>query len=345
MPSVLSIAPPMIRFENVTKRYAEVAALKGVSLEVAAGQLVCLLGPSGCGKTTLLRTVNRLIEPTEGTVMVGGQDVRQLDEVELRRGIGYVIQSIGLFPHMSVLENTLVVPRLLGWDRAKRQERAREMLHLVGLEPSTFANRFPRELSGGQAQRVGLARALCADPPVLLMDEPFGAVDPPTRERLQDEFLRLQAGLKKTILFVTHDLEEAVKLADQICLMNAGQVEQYDPPAELLGRPKTEFVRGFIGPSRTLLRLSRIPLDDLIEPVVGAPPRHLVSRSGTARDAFSSLLAHGARAVGVADGEGRVVGEVRLEALLGAVAEVDPEREGEERGEKGDLREGKGGAV
>lgn len=310
-----------IRFDNVVKRYAGFEALKGVSLEVAAGQLVTLLGPSGCGKTTLLRTVNRLIEPTEGTVYLNGQDVEKLDEVELRRGIGYVIQSTGLFPHMTVLENTVVVPRLLGWGRAKREARARQMLSLVGLEPSTYATRYPRELSGGQAQRVGLARALCADPPVLLMDEPFGAVDPPTRERLQDEFLRLQAELRKTILFVTHDLEEAVKISDRICLMNIGRVEQYDTPAELLGRPKTGFVRGFLGPSRTLLRLSRVPLDGLIEPVGARVPAYSVPKTAMARDAFSSLLAHGGRGVGVTDEGGKTVGIVRLEALLQAASE------------------------
>ncbi|WP_027893585.1 ABC transporter ATP-binding protein [Calidithermus chliarophilus] len=311
----------MIRFENVVKRYGGFEALRGVSLEVAAGQVVVLLGPSGCGKTTLLRTVNRLIEPTEGTVYLGGQDVRLLNPEELRRGIGYVIQSIGLFPHMSVLENVMVVPRLLGWERSRREARAREMLTRVGLEPATFAARYPRELSGGQAQRVGLARALAADPAVLLMDEPFGAVDPPTRERLQDEFLKLQAGLRKTVLFVTHDLEEAVKLADRICLMNHGQVEQYDPPEALLRDPKTPFVRDFIGPSRTLLRLSRIPLEGLVEPFNGKLPAASVPLSAMAREAFSALLAQGTRSVAVTDAQGRPVGQVRLETLLRVASE------------------------
>ncbi len=313
----------MIRFEQVVKRYGEVEALAGVSLEVPAGQVVSLLGPSGCGKTTLLRTVNRLIEPSEGTVFIGERDVRQLDEVELRRSIGYVIQSIGLFPHMSVLENVMVVPRLLGWPRQKREARAREMLALVGLEPQTFAGRFPRELSGGQAQRVGLARALAADPPVLLMDEPFGAVDPPTRERLQDEFLRLQSELKKTVIFVTHDLEEAVKISDRVCLMNAGRIEQYDPPEVLLRKPKTPFVQSFLGPSRTLLRLSRIPLAALVEPLDGHHPPLTLPRSASAREAFSSLLAGGLRSLAVCDEAGRAVGLVRLETLLKAVAEEE----------------------
>ncbi|GEM87315.1 ABC transporter ATP-binding protein [Meiothermus granaticius] len=310
-----------IRFERVVKRYDRFEALKGVSLEVTAGQLVALLGPSGCGKTTLLRTVNRLVEPSEGTVYLGGRDVRGLDEVELRRGIGYVIQSIGLFPHMTVLENVMVVPRLLGWNKTRREPRAREMLALVGLEPALYAHRYPRQLSGGQAQRVGLARALAADPPVLLMDEPFAAVDPPTRERLQDEFLRLQAELQKTVLFVTHDLEEAVKLADRIGLMNMGQIEQYDPPSELLGHPKTEFVRGFLGPARTLLRLSRLPLEGLIEPLGPRSPAVQIPQTAMAREAFSSLLAHGGRELGVTDGNGQVIGVVRLETLLQAASE------------------------
>lgn len=313
----------MIRFENVVKRFGDFQALGGVSLEVAQGQLVTLLGPSGCGKTTLLRTVNRLVEPTLGTVFVGDQDVRELDEVELRRGIGYVIQSIGLFPHMSVLENVMVVPRLLGWKKEKRETRAREMLALVGLEPQTFAGRYPRALSGGQAQRVGLARALAADPPVLLLDEPFGAVDPPTRERLQDEFLRLQSQLKKTVLFVTHDLDEAVKISDRICLMNGGRVEQYDPPEVLLRHPQTPFVQAFLGPSRTLLRLSRIPLKGLIEPLDEHRPSVSIPHSASAREAFSTLLASGLRGLGVIHETEGMVGLVRLETLLAAVSEEE----------------------
>jgi osmoprotectant transport system ATP-binding protein len=309
----------MIRFENVVKRYGGAEALGGVSLEVAQGELCVLLGPSGCGKTTLLRLVNRLIEPSEGRILVGERDVMSLDPVELRRGMGYVIQSIGLFPHMTVLENVVLVPKLLGWAKERREERAREMLALVGLEPETFLHRYPRELSGGQAQRVGLARALAADPPVLLMDEPFGAVDPPTRARLQDEFLRLQAALKKTILFVTHDLEEAVRLADRICLMNQGQIEQVDPPERLLTHPQTPFVERFLGESRALLVLERRHLSELLKPLQSAPSRDglpVLSLSATARDALSQMIAAGSDLALVQNEAGELVGEVWMSTVL-----------------------------
>lgn len=309
----------MIRFENVVKRYGEALALRGVSLEVAQGELCVLLGPSGCGKTTLLRLVNRLIEPSEGRIFVGNRDVMDLDPVELRRGMGYVIQSIGLFPHMTVLENVGVVPKLLGWPKEKRVARAREMLALVGLEPKTFLNRYPRELSGGQAQRVGLARALAADPPILLMDEPFGAVDPPTRARLQEEFLKLQAVLKKTILFVTHDLEEAVRLADRICLMNQGQIEQLDPPERLLTHPRTPFVERFLGESRALLVLELHHLFELLQPLPSSLSQDglpVLSLSATARDALSQMIAAGSDRALVQNEAGEVVGEVWMSTVL-----------------------------
>lgn len=309
----------MIRFENVVKRYGQALALGGVSLEVAQGELCVLLGPSGCGKTTLLRLVNRLIEPTSGRIFVDNRDVMDLDPVELRRGMGYVIQSIGLFPHMTVLENVGVVPKLLGWPKEKRVARAREMLALVGLEPKAFLNRYPRELSGGQAQRVGLARALAADPPILLMDEPFGAVDPPTRSRLQDEFLKLQAALKKTILFVTHDLEEAVRLADRICLMNTGQIEQLDPPERLLTHPRTPFVEQFLGESRALLVLELHHLFELLQPLQGSLGQDglpVLLRSATARDALSQMIAAGSDRALVQNEVGQLVGEVWMSTVL-----------------------------
>ncbi|NGN65145.1 betaine/proline/choline family ABC transporter ATP-binding protein [Streptomyces sp. A7024] len=261
----------MIRFENVTKRYADgTTAVHDLSFEVAEGELVTLVGPSGCGKTTTMKMVNRLIEPTSGRIFVQGQDIAGTDPVELRRRIGYVIQQVGLFPHKTVLENTATVPYLLGWPKGKRRERAAELLDLVGLDPSVYGDRYPDQLSGGQRQRVGVARALAADPPVLLMDEPFGAVDPVVREHLQNEFLRLQAQMHKTVLFVTHDIEEAVRLGDRIAVFGQGTIEQLSPPAEVLGAPATPYVADFVGADRGLKRLSvtEIESGDLEQPPV-----------------------------------------------------------------------------
>ncbi len=261
----------MIRLERVSKRYGEAVAVREVDLEVEAGKLVVLIGPSGCGKTTTLKMINRLIEPSEGTIFVNGEDTRTLDPQALRRGIGYVIQSIGLFPHMSVKQNIQVVPDLLGWPKKRSAARADELLSLIGLPPERYRDAYPRELSGGQAQRVGVARALAVDPPVLLMDEPFGAVDPLTRERLQDEFLRLQAELRKTIVMVTHDIDEAIKLGDMVCVMNAGRVEQYSTPETLLSSPESRFVRQFVGSDRALKRLSRVPVGDIMTDIPALP--------------------------------------------------------------------------
>jgi osmoprotectant transport system ATP-binding protein len=255
----------MIRLESVTKRYGDgLLAVDELSLEIAAGELCVLVGPSGCGKTTTMKMINRLIEPTSGRIFLDGQDVTHVDPVTLRRHIGYVIQQVGLFPHYTVADNVATVPRLLGWERRRVANRVAELLELVGLDPSVFARRYPSELSGGQQQRAGVARALAADPPVLLMDEPFGAIDPITRERLQGEFLRLQRELHKTIVFVTHDIEEAVKLGDRIAVMSAGgRVEQYDTPAQVLGSPATQFVADFVGADRGLKRLSVTAVDQL----------------------------------------------------------------------------------
>ncbi|WP_327245701.1 betaine/proline/choline family ABC transporter ATP-binding protein [Streptomyces sp. NBC_01320] len=261
----------MIRFEHVTKRYADgTTAVDDLSFEVAEGELVTLVGPSGCGKTTTMKMVNRLIEPTEGRIFLDGDDISAIDPVRLRRRIGYVIQQVGLFPHKTVLENTATVPHLLGWKRGKGRERAAELLDLVGLDPSVYGDRYPDQLSGGQRQRVGVARALAADPPVLLMDEPFGAVDPVVRERLQNEFLKLQAQVRKTVLFVTHDIEEAVRLGDRIAVYGQGSIEQFDSPATVLGAPATPYVADFVGADRGLKRLSVTPIEesDLDQPPV-----------------------------------------------------------------------------
>ncbi|MEU3502707.1 ATP-binding cassette domain-containing protein [Streptomyces hundungensis] len=261
----------MIRFEHVTKRYADgTIAVDDLSFEVAEGELVTLVGPSGCGKTTTMKMVNRLIEPTEGRIFVDGEDISTVDPVQLRRRIGYVIQQVGLFPHKTVLENTATVPHLLGVKKAKAHARAAELLDLVGLDPKTYGSRYPEQLSGGQRQRVGVARALAADPPVLLMDEPFGAVDPVVRERLQNEFLRLQSQVRKTVLFVTHDIEEAVRLGDRIAVYGQGAIEQFDAPAAVLGAPATDYVADFVGADRGLKRLSVTPIEqsDLDQPPV-----------------------------------------------------------------------------
>ncbi|MFS4097582.1 ABC transporter ATP-binding protein [Streptomyces sp. AF1A] len=264
----------MIRFEQVTKRYPDgTTAVDGLSFEVAEGELVTLVGPSGCGKTTTVMMVNRLIEPTSGRIHVGGEDIAGVDPVRLRRRIGYVIQQVGLFPHRTVLDNTATVPALLGWRRSRARARAAELLDLVGLDPGTYGPRYPDQLSGGQRQRVGVARALAADPPVLLMDEPFGAVDPVVREQLQDEFLRMQAAVRKTVLLVTHDIEEAVRLGDRIAVYGQGRIEQFDTPGAVLGAPATPYVAGFVGADRGLKRLSvtAIEPDDLELPPVARP--------------------------------------------------------------------------
>lgn len=269
---------PMIRLDGVGKRYEDgTVAVHELDLDVPEGELVVLVGPSGCGKSTTLKMVNRLIEPTSGRILLKGEDVTHVDPVRLRRRMGYVIQQTGLFPHQDVATNVATVPRLLGWDRTRVRERVRELLELVGLDPGRFADRYPHQLSGGQRQRVGVARALAADPPVLLMDEPFGAVDPIVRDRLQAEFVRLQRDLRKTVLFVTHDLDEAVRLGDRIAVFSdGGRLEQYDAPPRILGAPATDFVKSFVGTDRGLKRLSVTAIDvaDLEHP----PVVHLTDR-------------------------------------------------------------------
>lgn len=254
----------MIEFQNVQKKFGAVEAVRGVSFTVNAGEVCVLIGPSGCGKTTSLRMINRMIEATDGTVLVNGTPVKQSNIQELRRGIGYVIQSVGLFPHMTVRENVGIVPRLVGWEKTRRGARADELLTMVGLSPEDYRDKYPHELSGGEAQRVGVARALASDPPILLMDEPFGAVDPLTREVLQREFSALQRRLKKTVVFVTHDLDEAIRLGDRIILMRSGEVVQNDTPERILAQPVSSFVREFIGNDRALKRLACFQVGDYL---------------------------------------------------------------------------------
>lgn len=256
----------MIRFDTVSKKYGKDYAVQEVSFEVEKGEFCCLLGPSGCGKSTTLKMINRLVEPTSGTITFQEKDIKTVRPELLRRQIGYVIQNVGLFPHMTVQENIGVVPGLLGWSRDKSRTRGRELLELFGLNPDGYGGKYPDELSGGEAQRVGVARALAADPDVLLMDEPFGALDPLTRTRLQSEFAKIQRELGKTILFVTHDIDEAVHLASQIALMHEGRLVQFDTPETLLSHPKNRFVRQFIGSDRALKKLSRQYVSSVVQP-------------------------------------------------------------------------------
>jgi osmoprotectant transport system ATP-binding protein len=282
----------MIRFDHVSKTYGEHRAVDDLSLDIAAGELVVLVGPSGCGKSTTLRMINRLIEPTSGSIRIAGQDTRQQDATTLRRSIGYVIQQVGLFPHLTVAENVGTVPELLGWPRPRIRQRVDELLDLVGLPAREYGGRLPNQLSGGQQQRVGVARALGADPPVLLMDEPFGAIDPATRVHLQDELLRLQAVLRKTIVFVTHDIDEAIKLANHVALFQAGgRLAQYAAPADLLAHPTSPFVAEFLGGGLLLRRLGLIQLDALIlAPPNGRRPAATVPAGATLRDALDVVL-------------------------------------------------------
>lgn len=264
----------MIELEHLSKTYGApgtAAAVDDVSLTVPDGEICVLLGPSGCGKTTTMRMINRLIAPSAGRVLINGRDTTMIDTVELRRGIGYVIQQIGLFPNMTIEENICVVPRMLGWDTRRMQARAAELLSMVALDPGQFLPRYPNQLSGGQQQRVGVARALAADPPVLLMDEPFGAIDPINREAIQDEFLAMQRKLRKTIVLVSHDIDEAVKLADRIAIFRAGRLEQVGTPEEILGSPANDFVAGFVGGDRTLKRLRRTRAAQVLTVVSAAP--------------------------------------------------------------------------
>lgn len=264
----------MIKFENVTKVYSGgVEAVHDMNLHIKQGELMVLVGPSGCGKTTTLEMINRLEEPTRGTIYVNGQDTSKVSIVELRRNIGYVIQHTGLFPHLRIGSNIGLVPRLRKWPRQRIEARTLELLEMVGMEPAVYLNRYPRELSGGQQQRIGVLRALAAEPDIILMDEPFGALDPVTRENLQDELKRLQARLKKTIVFVTHDMDEALKLGDRVVIMRDGRIIQADPPEALLRRPADDFVRQFIGREHMATKAGGLTVDDVaIKTPVTAPP-------------------------------------------------------------------------
>ena len=296
-----------ITLDRLRKVYPDATVAVGeLSLEVGSGEVTVLIGPSGCGKSTVLRMVNRLIEPSGGRVLIDGSDVLKSDPVKLRRTIGYVIQNVGLFPHQTVRANVGTVPRMLGWDRKRIDARTDELLDLVGLEPGRYAARYPHELSGGQRQRVGFARALAAEPRVLLMDEPFSAVDPINRGRLQDEFLRLRAAVKTTTIIVTHDLQEAIKLGDRIAVLSDhAQLQQYATPAELLARPGNDFVERFVGEDRGIMRLSvtPVPLDGLRPVAEAGEDAPVVTVGASLREALGAMLAAGKGAVVVRDGD------------------------------------------
>jgi osmoprotectant transport system ATP-binding protein len=307
------MATTMIRLDRVSKLYpgSAVPAVTELTLDIADGDIAVLVGPSGCGKTTTLKMINRLIEPTGGTIVVNGTDVRQVSAPELRRSIGYVIQQIGLFPHRTIRENIATVPKLLGWDEARTARRVDELIEIVDLDPA-MRDRYPSELSGGQRQRAGVARALAADPPVMLMDEPFGAVDPIVRARLQDQFLELQQRLRKTIVMVTHDIDEAIKLGDRIAILNVGGIlEQYDTPETILREPANDFVADFLGKDRGLKRLALIPIRN-----VSLDPGPVAQETDSVDVARETMARHSVDWIGIASGE-QLLGWVPADELDG----------------------------
>lgn len=309
----------MIELDGVSKHFGNEAAVDRISLTVPAGSMCVLVGTSGCGKSTTLRMINRLIEHSAGEIRIDGHQIRSFNQQTLRRRIGYSIQSIGLFPHWTVARNIGVVPRLLGWERAAIDVRTRELMELLGLDPAEFAAKYPNQLSGGQAQRVGVARALAADPEILLMDEPFGALDPITRESLQAELLRIQSRIRKTIVFVTHDMDEALKLADHIVVMRAGRIVQQGQPGDILARPADDFVETLVGGrDRGLKRAALTRVADMMQPVTAGEPEAVatVAPGDSMRLAVSLMLWHGVSRLAVVDEAGKRVGTLPLSRLV-----------------------------
>jgi osmoprotectant transport system ATP-binding protein len=317
----------MIEIVALTKQFPGAAhpAVDRLTLIIPEGEVCVLIGPSGCGKTTTMRIINRMIEPDGGTVTVNGRNVMDVDPVTLRRHIGYVIQQIGLFPHWSIADNVATVPKLLGWDDKKIAARVDELLALVGMDAKTYRDRFPRELSGGQKQRIGVARALAADPPVMLMDEPFGAIDPITRTRLQDEFLRILHALKKTIVFVTHDIDEAIRMGDRIAIMKDGALVQYDTPEAILSAPADAFVEAFVGADRALKRLALITASDAMVADVAPPPQApVIDGTLSLRDALALMLSLGVEALVINGSQGNAMGVVTLAAIRARTRAAPP---------------------
>lgn len=328
----------MIKLENITKSYGGITAVKDLTLEVKEGEFVVLLGPSGCGKTTTLKMINWLIAPTSGRIYVEGQDISTVNPIELRRQIGYVIQRIGLLPHMTISDNIALVPRLKGWSKDKRIKRADELLVMMGLDPETYRGKYPHQLSGGERQRIGVARALAADPPILLMDEPFGALDPITRVQLQDEFLKLEEQVKKTVIFVTHDMDEAVRLADKIAIMDDGQLHQYATPMEILKHPADDFVAQFMGGDRFFRQLKLLTVRDVMQVSLGDIPGAQESEAQEAIPSISSecrldialekMLTAGKDQLSVEDERGTSIGILNTEcfhAVLGNSSQREEE--------------------
>jgi osmoprotectant transport system ATP-binding protein len=308
----------MISLEHVTKRYLETGAVAvdDLSLRIPEGTTVALIGPSGCGKTTTMRMINRLVDPTMGRILVGGEDVTQMDPILLRRRIGYVIQQVGLFPHMTIGQNIAAVPKLLGWDSARIAKRTEELLHLVGLDPKEMLKRYPRQLSGGQRQRVGVARALAADPPVLLMDEPFGALDPIARTRLQAEFRQILKQVRKTVVLVTHDLDEATRLGDRIAIMNGGKIVQYDTPDAVLSHPADAFVENFVGIDRALKRLSLFTVSDVMTSERPLDATRVIRAACNLREALALMVAANSDVLAVVDDFGTCQGRLTRDAIF-----------------------------
>jgi osmoprotectant transport system ATP-binding protein len=308
----------MITMEHVTKRYTEggAASVDDLSIVVPEGTTTALIGPSGCGKTTTMRMINRLIDPTEGKIIVNSEDVTKVDPVNLRRHIGYVIQQVGLFPHMTIAQNIAAVPKLLGWAEAKIKSRTEELLHLVGLDPKEMLKRYPRQLSGGQRQRIGVARALAADPPVLLMDEPFGAIDPIARTRLQDEFRQILQRVRKTVVLVTHDLDEAIRLGDRIAIMKSGKIIQYDTPDTVLSHPADGFVENFVGIDRAIKRLSLFTVSDAMNGGRAREGASKVAPTSNLRDALALMVAANSDVLAVVDEGGAIKGQLTRDAIF-----------------------------
>jgi osmoprotectant transport system ATP-binding protein len=310
----------MIHLDHVTKTFEGSAqhAVNNLDLTIETGTTVAMIGPSGCGKTTTMRMINQLETPTRGRILVDGRDISKIDQKELRRGIGYVIQQVGLFPHMTIARNVATVPRLLGWDRKRTDQRVDELLDLVGLEPAIMRQRLPHELSGGQRQRVGFARALAADPKIMLMDEPFGAIDPITRVRLQDEFREILRKVRKTVVLVTHDLDEAIKMGDRIAIMRDGQLLQYDTPQEILARPANDFVESFLGPDRAIKRLNLIPVTAIMTSPEPSQGNASVLPDTSIHQALAMMLSNDIPGLQIKGADGVVIGYVGRNTILNA---------------------------